>query len=187
MIRTDHARRPAPGNRSGTTGPNRPRRVAARNPRCKASEAGGTTSVVRGPTIQRAFGPAGSGSRDRQRQCREPGFGLSGSGLDPMRCLPTRTSDTRRLELLSIEQSAGRGLRRRLRCTESASTELLRQRARPTTSSFAACRQRGSASRATSIGSRLGATRRSEGRQRQEGNGRRDAVRLSTRGMLRRV
>lgn len=86
--------------------------------------------MVRGPTIQRAFGPAGSESRDRRRQRREPSFGLSSSGLDPMRCLPTRTPDTRRLELLSIEQSAGRGLRRRLRCTESASTELLRQRAR---------------------------------------------------------
>lgn len=80
-IRTDHARRPAPGNRSGTTGPNRPRRVAARNPRCKASKAGGTTSVVRGPTIQRAFGPAGSGSRDRRRQSSEGGFGLIRCGV----------------------------------------------------------------------------------------------------------
>jgi hypothetical protein len=92
-------------------------------------------------------------------------------------------------------RNTGRGLRHRLRCTEAVARQAFGSAteqapagstipADAASAGFASVRRR----HEPSLDARASArSDRGGGRQRQEGNGRSDAVRLSTRGMLRRV
>lgn len=186
-IRTDHARRPAPGNRSRDDRPNQAKASCdeespLQSVRSRRHHFGGARTYH--PARLRA---CGIGIARSAEAAQRPGFGRKArtwTRCDACRPVARHTAARARFNRTERESWSPASLAVHGVGIERAASAA---RKKPATSSFATCRQRGSASRATSIGSRLGTTRRSGGRQRQEGNGRSDAVRLSTRGMLRRV
>jgi hypothetical protein len=127
--------------------------------------------------------PAGSSRREGVSGI---GGGSAVSGLRPRRCevQPTCTPGTRRHEWTLFRRNTSRGLRH-------SGARRWQTRGQPRGCQLRRLRQAQSAlSRRHGPHRKARASARTErwgGRQRQEGNGRSDAVRLLTRGMLRRV